>query len=911
MNQAALKLVTLTIILLALVSPALSDVLISEMCDPRDNYLSDRFIEIYNSGTETVSLDGWSLTCVANSAEVFTWNLSGSILPGDALVCGDLTTSDTFTVDFPEAAWSSNNGNWNGKTGDGARLYNASHSLIDDTVVSATVFENDDLVRNENITTPGTSFNFSEWTATAVDLPSEGTPGSHFAPPPVVGPAIENVVTNPVTPLAGDTVFISSDVTDTEATITDVTLDWGLSSGSLTNSVTMTLSAGNTYTAASPIPGQAAGSTVYYTITATNDSPASNTTAILNYSLAWIVTIQDIQGTGLTSPHVGHEVITSGTVTAGSGGTWVIQDGTGSRSGLWINGVSVPTLGTEVTVQGVVAEMSGNTTLSSTTILSSVAGSMPAAAVVTTGTAVSEDYEGVLVQVVSATCTVSDPTNQQWYLNNGGASARVDEMWTSYVETLGSVYTVTGPVSGNTGFSGIIPRSGSDIVFVNDPTAPAITGSEAQGPTSVVVTFSEALNEASAENTANYSVTGSMVTGASVMAGTTDMVMLTTTYLTTGSHTLTIDGVADLAGNATSNAVSVFQFYGGNVPVGYYNPAIGLNGEDLRLALHNVIDGHSSVSYTYLWTAFYSTDAKPDGTVWDMYSDVPGGTPPYIYEFGIDQTGSGATEGTGYNREHSWPQSWYGGASPMYTDLFVLYPTDTRVNGYRSNYAFGEVSNPTITSWNGCKVGSNTYPGYSGTVFEPLDEYKGDFARAYFYMSVRYYTEDGSWANLSPMSNRSQLLPWAEDMLIEWHISDPVSQKEIDRNDAVYDIQNNRNPFIDRPDFVSRVFTPELSAVPGADTVVLALLHQNVPNPFNPSTTISYELQQDGPVQLEVYDVAGRLVSLLVQQVQAEGSYEMVWHGRDVEGRMAPTGIYFYRLTAGGESQTRRMLLVK
>ena len=127
----------------------------------------------------------------------------------------------------------------------------------------------------------------------------------------------------------------------------------------------------------------------------------------------------------------------------------------------------------------------------------------------------------------------------------------------------------------------------------------------------------------------------------------------------------------------------------------------------------------------------------------------------------------------------------------------------------------------------------------------------------------------------------------------------------------MYDIQNNRNTFIDRPDFVSRVFTPELSAVPGADTVVLALLHQNVPNPFNPSTTISYELQQDGPVQLEVYDVAGRLVSLLVQQVQAEGSYEMVWHGRDVEGRMAPTGIYFYRLTAGGESQTRRMLLVK
>ncbi len=911
MNKAAIRLVAMVFPILAMFSPAKADVLISEMCDPRYNYLTDRFIEIYNSGTETVSLAGWSLTAVGNGGDIFTWNLGGNILPDQALVCGDQTTVDDFNVDFPQEAWSDNTTTWNGKVGDGAELYNASHTLIDKAVVPDTVFENSDLERNENINTGSTSFNAAQWTATPVYLPSEATPGTHHAPLPSEGPTIQSVATSPEVPLAGDTVTINSVITDDEATITDVTLQWGLASESLTNSIAMTLSAADTYTTTSPIPGQAAGNTVYYTVSATNDAPATTTTEVSSYGLAWIVSIQDIQGTSLSSPHVGHDVITSGVVTGGTSTLWVIQNGTGARSGLWVEGVTAPTLGTQVSLQGLVQEVSGNTTLTGAVIRSSSAGTMPAAEVVSTSTAAGEEYEGVLIQIVAATCTVSKPDDQYWYINNGGSSVRVDEMWSPYTETLGSVYTVTGPISDNTGFDGIIPRSSSDITFVNDPTAPTITTSEAQGPTSILVTFSESLNESSAENVANYSVSGSSVSGAVLMSGYPNVVTLTVTYLTTGSHTLTINGVTDLAGNAMSSAISVFQFYGGNVPAGYYDPAYGLVGEELRGALHNIIDGHNSVSYTYLWTAFYSTDARADGTVWDMYSDVPGGTPPYVYEFGTDQTGSGATEGTGYNREHSWPQSWYGGSSPMYTDLFVLYPTDVRVNGMRSNYAFGEVSSPTWTSMNGCKVGSNTYPGYSGTVFEPIDEYKGDFARAYFYMSVRYYTEDGSWDNAGPMSDRSQLLPWAEAMLLSWHYNDPVSQKEIDRNDAVYDIQHNRNPFIDRPDFVMRVFTPEQSAVPDANVVASILLHQNVPNPFNPSTVISYELQQNGPVRLEVFDVAGRLVNTLVNDNQTEGHHELNWYGRNREGRIAPTGVYFYRLSAEGGSVTKRMLLVK
>ncbi len=241
------------------------------------------------------------------------------------------------------------------------------------------------------------------------------------------------------------------------------------------------------------------------------------------------------------------------------------------------------------------------------------------------------------------------------------------------------------------------------------------------------------------------------------------------------------------------------------IPPGYYDTAEGLNGDDLRLALHNIIDDHNVQSYSSLWTHFQSTDKKPNNKVWDMYSDVPGGTPPYEYTFGSDQCGNYGGEGDCYNREHSWPKSWFNNTSPMNSDMFHLYPTDGYVNGMRSNYPFGEVSNATWTSQNGSKRGTMNAYGFSGTVFEPIDEYKGDFARTYFYMSTRYYTEDSGWDN-NDMVDGADLKDWAVDMLLAWHEADPVSEKETDRNNAVYDIQNNRNPFIDYPEWADCVW---------------------------------------------------------------------------------------------------------
>ena len=239
----------------------------------------------------------------------------------------------------------------------------------------------------------------------------------------------------------------------------------------------------------------------------------------------------------------------------------------------------------------------------------------------------------------------------------------------------------------------------------------------------------------------------------------------------------------------------------------YYKPADGKKGAALKTALCGVIydrneGGDLNTAYKALWTHFKKTDAKPNGKVWDMYSNKR------EMEFGTDQAGNYSKEGDVYNREHSMPNSWFGGkVMPMYTDLHHLYPTDGYVNNKRANYPFGETANPSWKSANDfSKLGKCTYPGYDGVVFEPNDEYKGDFARTYFYMVTCYEEQLPTWytnnAESRPTLDGNKypgLSDWQLEMLMKWSKNDPVSEKEINRNIAVWDIQKNRNPFIDYP----------------------------------------------------------------------------------------------------------------
>ena len=239
------------------------------------------------------------------------------------------------------------------------------------------------------------------------------------------------------------------------------------------------------------------------------------------------------------------------------------------------------------------------------------------------------------------------------------------------------------------------------------------------------------------------------------------------------------------------------------VPSGYYDNAKNKSDRALMSALHKIISGHTKRGYTQLWSDFKTTDCNGNIII-DRYSNSH-------FTYSSDQCGTYSNVGDCYNREHGIPNSWWGGTSSdtAYTDLHHMFPVDGFVNGKRGNYPLGDCNNG--TTYGTGKLGSCTFSGYNGTVFEVADEYKGDFARVYFYFATRYMTRISNYTS-SPgnavftSSSYLGLTTWAINQLLEWHRNDPVSALETTRNDAVYSIQRNRNPFIDNPELVEYIW---------------------------------------------------------------------------------------------------------
>lgn len=267
-----------------------------------------------------------------------------------------------------------------------------------------------------------------------------------------------------------------------------------------------------------------------------------------------------------------------------------------------------------------------------------------------------------------------------------------------------------------------------------------------------------------------------------------------------------------LAGWAVAASVTPAE----NLPE-YYAAVDGKSDKGLFDAVHTVAKvGYHSLGYNGLWSAYKETDVRADGTIWDMYSNCR-------FTLGGGKCGNYKNECDCYNREHSIPKSWFGGStSNPGCDIFHLVPTDGKVNGMRSNYPFGEVSSASYTSGNGSKLGSsktisvngktiagnNISVACSDRVFEPIDEYKGDFARGYFGTMIKWagdyqaFTSGQGGSTFSGNYTASGffgLTKYGVALLLKWHREDPVSQKEIDRNNGIQKTQGNRNPFIDYP----------------------------------------------------------------------------------------------------------------
>ena len=363
-------------------------------------------------------------------------------------------------------------------------------------------------------------------------------------------------------------------------------------------------------------------------------------------------------------------------------------------------------------------------------------------------------------------------------------------------------------------------------------------------------------------------------------------------------------------------------------PAGYYNAATG-TGYTLKTQLKNIItNGHNPQSYgTGLWN-LYNTSLRDhfyenDNSVMDIYSENPTGTDPYNFINTGDQCGNYSAEGDCYNKEHLIPQSYFNSAMPMYSDAHHVVPSDGKVNGWRNNLAFGLVGNVATSpcnngatntpcnSQNGSKKGTNVNSGYSagfsGIVFEPIDEFKGDVARSYFYFATRYETQmagfytaavnDPNGPEVTAMfdgTNNKVFSATFLNILLTWNQMDPVSPKEIAFNNAIYNFQGNRNPYIDNNSYVNTVW-----GFPLATAAFDALASVSVyPNPSNDrKVNIESGVNID---EIQLININGQVMQQIKQPVADNHVYAL---------ENLPQGFYFLKLTANSNSVTKKVIV--
>ena len=346
------------------------------------------------------------------------------------------------------------------------------------------------------------------------------------------------------------------------------------------------------------------------------------------------------------------------------------------------------------------------------------------------------------------------------------------------------------------------------------------------------------------------------------------------------------------------------------IPPGYYDSAIG-SGYTLKTQLKSIItanhndQGYAALMPLYTTTAFRDNYYENDGSLLDIYSERPTSSDPYNYTSTSQQCGNYSSEGDCYNREHLVPQSYFDNflVDPMKNDAFHVVPSDGKVNGDRNNLPFGKVNTVNYTSQNGSKRGSNTINGfssYNGTVFEPIDEFKGDIARIYFYFITRYETQVTNW-NYDMFNGTSDqvLTDTCLYTLLDWHCNDPVSQKEINQNNAIFAHQNNRNPYIDHPEFICQIYPTQCTQIANLSTNSFATNYISVyPNPSNNGNfTIN---STEDLTRIVIYNINGQLIQEVNNPSKINDNYEITG---------LASGFYFLELNNNSAKQIKKIIV--
>ncbi len=323
----------------------------------------------------------------------------------------------------------------------------------------------------------------------------------------------------------------------------------------------------------------------------------------------------------------------------------------------------------------------------------------------------------------------------------------------------------------------------------------------------------------------------------------------------------------------------------------------GLKGEELKTALHNLIKNQIKYLYTDnssstsidVWKMLRAADEDPKNfnNVIGIYSGLSIAKDPQDY----------------WNREHVWSKSHgnFGTDIGAGTDGHHLRPENPGINSAKSNLDFDNGGSPVPNA-----------PGnkYDIDSWEPRDEVKGDVARMIFYMDARYEGDQGELdlkiVDYIPSSPNKEPLYGKLSTLLKWNLQDLPDDFEMNRNNVIYFYQNNRNPFIDHPEWVKSIWGDPPTDIQKDFIITDYKLNQNYPNPFNPETVISWQLPVSGYVTLKIYDILGREVATLINEFQQAGQYVKTFHGTSL-----PSSVYFYKIQAGSFSQTKKMLLIK